>query len=188
MILEVDSAQTEITLKAYPDRVGRALVRAINRAVASARTVLVREIARDTGLKASAVRKALPLREATLNRAEGRLAASLKRIPLIDFGARGPEPSRGKGRGVSYRLAGGRNRLEHAFIAMMKTGHRGVFMRKAKARLGIRELKGPSLGHVFAKYRPLALARAKEIFETNFKHELEYTGGGGGVSDAGGSA
>jgi hypothetical protein len=164
----------EAELKEYPQRVRRALVRALNRAIASGRTVMVREIARDTGLTSKVVRDALPVQEASVNRPEARLAASLKRIPLINFGARGPEPSRGRGRGVTYRLRGGRNRVERAFIARMQSQHRGVFVRVGKARLPIRELFGPSLGHVFAKFRPAALARIREAFDKNFAHELGF--------------
>lgn len=177
-------------------RIGVALVRALNRGIRSARPVMVREIARDIGLRAKDVRDAMPMRDATKNRPEATLGAGLKRIPLIDFRATGPEPSRGRGRGVSYRLQGGRSRIPSAFIATMQSGHRGVFSRGNKrqstsGRLPISELFGPSLGHVFAKYRALALARAQEVFMTNFDHEFTFAGTQGGVSvgadqDAGG--
>src|SRR6185295_6722251 len=127
------SAGVARMLNAYPDRVTRATVRALNRGIASARTLMVREIARDTGLKSADVRNALPMREATANNLTATLAASLKRIPLIKFNARGPEPSRGKGRGVTYRLTGSRGRHPNAFIATMGSGHRGVFARIAGA-------------------------------------------------------
>jgi len=161
-------------LAEFPEKAQRALLRAMNRSIASGRTVMVREIARDTGLKSKDVRAALVMREAFANRPEASLAAKLKRLPLIDFRARGPEPSRGKGRGVTYRLQGGKGRVENAFIATMKSEHRGVFKRAGEARLGIVELKGPSLGHVFAKYRPLGLARVQEVFDKNFAHEAGF--------------
>ncbi len=168
----------------FPSHIRKGFVRALNRAVASARTVMVREIARDTGLRSKDVRDALLMSEATQNRPEARLAASLKKIPLIKFRARGPFPSRGRGRGVTYRLTGSRGRHPNAFIARMKSGHEGVFKRadstshKSAAawskNLPIIELHGPSLGHVFAKYRPLAAARAREVFETNLDHEMSW--------------
>jgi hypothetical protein len=160
--------------KDYPRRTDLAMLRAINRALSSARTVMVREIAGDTRLKSGDVRAALPLQEATGNRPVGRLAASLKRIPLIKFGARGPEPSRGKGRGVSYALGRSRGRVESAFVATMKSGHRGVFARAGKKRLPVHELHGPSLGHVFRKHRSKGIARAQEVFEKTFDHEMKF--------------
>jgi hypothetical protein len=180
MQLSVETSGSDaiaIDLRDYPAKVTRATVRALNRAIASGRTVMVREIARDTGLRSKDVRDAMVMREASAARPEARLAARLKRIPLIDFRARGPEPSRGRGKGVTYRLSGGRGRIESAFIATMKSGHRGVFRRKGKERLGIIELYGPSLGQVFRKYRAQGMARAQEMFEKNFDHELGFVKG-----------
>ena len=190
-----------------PQAVTRAMVRALNRSIASGRTVMVRGIAGDIGLRSKDVREALRPREATLSRPEASLAASLKRIPLIEFRARGAEPSRGKGRGVTYRIGGASKRLEHAFIATMSSGHRGVFMRthallpgqsgprfssrKSKGawspNLPIKEKHGPSLGRVFAKHRPAGLARVREQFLKVFGHELRFErslapGGGSMVS------
>ncbi len=161
-------------LEAFPRRAQKIIVRALNRGIDSARTAMVREIATDTGLKSKDVRDALSLQHANFETPEARLGARLKRLPLIAFGARGPEPSRGKGRGVSYRLGtGGRGRVENAFIATMRSGHRGVFKRTGKKRLPIQELFGPSLGHVFGKYRAVGRARAEEVFMTNLTHDLD---------------
>lgn len=175
MTLEIDGlAEALAGLDKYQHaRVAKAAIRAMNRGINSARTLMVRELARETGLKSGTVREAVPVREATASRLEARLAASLKRIPLVDFNARGPLPSRGRGR-LTYRIGPRRNRVPSAFLAVMKSGHKGVFKRKGKGRLPIQELFGPSLGHIFAKHRAAALARAQEIFEKNFDHELEF--------------
>jgi hypothetical protein len=173
-IVLVGQADIDAALREYPKRATRALVRAMNRALTSGRTVMVQRIAADTGLKSGDIRKAITLREASSQRLEARLGIGLKRIPLISFNARGQEPSRGRGRGVSYRLRGGAGRIPNAFIATMRSGHRGVFVRSAKARLPIRELFGPSLGHVFARYRPEAIARIQEAFATNFASEMKF--------------
>jgi len=176
-VVLVGDKELDALLKDYPGRATRATVRAMNRAITSGRTLMVQRIAADTGLRSGDIKKAMSLRNATAQRLEARLGVGLKRIPLIDFNARGPEPSRGKGRGVSYRLRGGGGRVANAFIATMKSGHRGVFARAGKARLPIRELFGPSLGHVFAKYRPEGIERAREAFVTNFKHEMGFEAG-----------
>jgi hypothetical protein len=168
-------------LQGRADKLNRSMVRAINRTIGSVRTVMVREMSRDLGLKSKDVRDALSFRQASLARTEAALGARLKRMPLIDFKATGPEPSHGKGRGVAYKLSGARDRIENAFIATMPSGHRGVFVRKAKARLAIRELFGPSLGRVFAKYRPVGIARGREVLVSNLQHELAFAGDGGSV-------
>lgn len=182
--VEIEGAEAiAIDLRDYPSKVTKALVRALNRSINSGRTVMVREMAGDTGLKSKDIRDALTMREASASRPEASLGATIKRIPLMKFNAKGPVPSRGRGRGVTYRLRGGRGRVENAFIATMQSGHTGVFRRVGKARLGIIELLGPSLGQVFKKFRPAGLARAYEVFQKNFDHELNFVKGG--APDAG---
>lgn len=170
----------------------RAAVWSMNRAIVSGRAVMAREIARDLGMGVGSVKDAMPERRATIASAEAAFAAKMKRIPLLDFRASGPEPSRGKGRGVSYRLPTGRGRLPNAFIVQMQSTHRGVFVRSGKAgirtgriigwrkskgawsfNLPIHELFGPSLGHVFAKFQPMGLAATREAFDTAFAHEWD---------------
>ena len=164
----------DVDLRDAPSITRRAVVRALRRAITAARTLMVREISKDVGLKSKDVKDALRMTEPSFSNPTAQLAAKLKRIPLIRFSARGPEPSRGRGKGVTYRLGQRRGRNEHAFIAVMKSGHRGVFKRKSTKRLPIYQLYGPSLGHVFEKYQPAGQARAIEMFEKNLDHELTF--------------
>lgn len=173
-IVLIGQAEVDAALRDYPKKASRALVRAMNRALTSGRTLMVQRIAADTGLKSGDIKKAFVQGTATAENLEARIGVGLKRIPLISFNARGREPSRGKGRGVSYRMKGGSGRIETAFISTMKSGHRGVFVRSGKARLPIRELFGPSLGHVFAKYRPEGVAKVREAFAKNFASEMAF--------------
>ncbi len=163
----VERAIKQLKTRALP-----AIARALNRSIASGKTEMVRAIADDMRLKQSDLRDKLLITPATPQRLVATLAASKKRIPLMLFGARGPVPSRGKGRGVTARTATGR--YPTAFIATMPTGHVGVFQRKNKGRLPIKELFGASIGHVFEKYRPQGLARAEEQLVKNISHELRF--------------
>lgn len=161
-----------------------AAARALNRGIVSARTAMVQEMANDTGLTSTVLKSAMRTQEA---RPGGELVARLwvsgKRLPLINFGAKGPEPSRGKGRGVTARLGGARNRYESAFIATVGS-HRGVFIRAAnlvrKGRgawsknLPIVELRGPSLPRVFRKVLPIGLARGQESLAKNLASEMAF--------------
>lgn len=151
-----------------------AVTRALNRSADSGKTAMTRAIAADTGLAARAVRDQLIVARANAGNQVATITVRGKRIPLIDFKARGLEPTRGKGRGVSYRLPTGRGRAERAFIATMSTGHRGVFMRTGRSRLPIRELFGPSLPHVFAKYQKVGRDRAYEQLFKNLRSELRF--------------
>jgi hypothetical protein len=151
-----------------------AVPRALNRAIGSAKVAMARLIADDMRLKVGDVTEKIRVEEARPDKLVARLYASPKRIPLIDFAAKGPEPSRGKGRGVTANLGGGRNRYPNAFIATMRSGHRGVFARKAKARLPIRELFGPSIAFVFQKHHDVGLARGREQLEKNLRSEFRF--------------
>src|SRR5690348_11331324 len=131
----------------YPKAVTRALVRSLNRAITAGRTLMAQRVSKDTGLKSSTVKAAMKSQKATAARPVAALSTGLTRIPLVQFRARQTR------RGVSYRLGGASSRIPNAFLATMATGHTGVFRRVGKKRLPIKELFGPSLGHVFAKYR-----------------------------------
>jgi hypothetical protein len=181
--IEVNDKAVIADLTGYSAKITRVAVRSLNRAIQSGKTAMTRDIARDTGLKVGDIKDAMPVVQATRERLMAVFGATLKRIGLIHFKARGPEPSRGRGRGVSYGLPGGRSRVADAFIAKMASGHPGVFKRTGRARLPIVELYGPSLGHVFQKYRPAGLARTREAFETAFDHELARLTTGQGVAD-----
>lgn len=177
-----------ITLGQQSQAVKKAAVRAMNRGMAAGRTIMTKSISQDTGLKSGTVRDALVYQQASFSQPEASLAASLKRIPLIEFNAKDSGVNRGTGRrsnavirgvrsrtgsGVTYKLPTGAGRIPDAFIATMASGHRGVFVRAGRGRLPIRERFGPSIGHVFSKYRADALARVIEMFQKNFGHELE---------------
>ncbi len=153
-------------------RIAVAGVRAINRTAASEKVAISRAVATDMRLKVGVVKDAISVRKATVNVPTAHVIAKGKRIPAIDFGARGPEPSRGKGKGVSAKLPGGR--YPHAFIARMRSGHRGVFQRTGKARLPVVELKGPSIVHVFKKHLAIGEARRNEQLLKEIKHEIEF--------------
>lgn len=185
--IEVDGAAVvDLDLAGQPAKVDRAFIRAANRSIKSGRTLMTRLIAADTGLKSKDVRDAISLREATGPNPIASIRARAKRIPLIKFGAKGPMPSRGRGRGVSYRLKGSKGRIEHAFLAKTRRQadgsggeHLGVFVRAGKKRLPIKEKFGPSIGQVFSKHRQQGLARTLEVFDNNFDHEMDFIAGGG---------
>lgn len=152
-----------------------AAARAINRTLTSERASIGSDVAKDMGLKLATVKDAMTIEKATTSTLSGRLIARGKRIPRIEFDARGPEPSRGRGRGVSYRGEGGRIRVPNAFIATVGSGgHRGVFVRRTTKRLPIRELFGPSIAHVFEKLVPNGEARRNEVLVKNLQHEIEF--------------
>jgi hypothetical protein len=152
-----------------PARVERATMRALTRGGTAGRAEMARRIAKDMGMKVGDAKEAVLLQPATLKNLSVRLVASTKRRPLFDFQARQT------GRGVTFRGVGGtRTLVASAFVATMKTGHQGVFLRKGKPRLPIRELFGVSVGHVFNRHRAAVVTVITATFDKNLASELKF--------------
>ena len=116
-----------------PRKLARATVHALNDGAVHARAESVRLIGAEWNVKATDIRKALTVRRATVAKQESAVEAAGGRgkgIALASFGARTTK----KGVTVKLKRSGTRGLLPGAFIARMKSGHRGVFQRKAKSR------------------------------------------------------
>lgn len=172
--LTFDDSKVTANIARLKQQAPIAIARALNKSVASGRTVMAREMSKDLGIKVGDVRDKIAVTEATSQRQWARLETKGKRIPLEAFSATGNIPSRGKGRGVSYRLGAQRKRIATAFRAHMASGHTGVFRRTGTKRLPIIELFGPSLPKVFLKFRPIGLARCAEQLRKNLVHEFRF--------------
>jgi len=165
-----------------------AAARALNRVAVSTRAEASREIRQVYVLKARAIKAQIRLTRATAQSLEARLTASGKRIPLIEFQARQNR------QGVSVRIkrAGGRKTVRHAFVARMRSGHVGVFLRlepgsnkfapRSRRRrvrrsgpdLPIIELKSLSLPKAFTNREVVAAMTriASARFNIEFQREL----------------
>lgn len=193
--IRLESGGLEKELKAMGANIPAVMARSLNRAGTTGRAVMARHINKDTGIAIGAVKKEIRLDRATRSDPVVRLEIRGRRIPLIAFQARGPEPSRGRGRGVSYRLPSGRGRIRNAFIATMPSGHRGVFIRKTPTRsrrgrprsspaLPILELFGPSLPYVFEKYIPEFRKAASESLVKNLRSAINFARSKAGLPSA----
>lgn len=170
--LKFNIQQTQRAVAKLREKAPYAIARAINRAAVSGRTQLARDTSADMKLKVGVVRDKIVIEEATTTKHLAKVYASNKRVALIEFGARGRYPSRGKGKGVSARTQTGR--YPNAFIAFMRSGHKGVFARKTTARLPIHELFGPSIAHVASKHAPAAADRMKQQCLKNLVSEFRF--------------
>lgn len=143
--------------------------RAQNRAIQSARTQLTRDVRDDLqGLKAGTVRDRISIFSANKSHPIARLQARTQRVPLVEFGAKGPFPSRGRG---AVRLKG--RTYAHAFMMPRRSGGLGVFERPSGPRLPVIELKGPSIYQSAVHHLGPAADRAKEVFAARLEHEMQ---------------
>lgn len=173
--LKLDTSQWQRALDQLGKSARFAVARGLNRTGASERTAMARAVSQDMGIKVGAARDAIKVEKANAANLSCRVVARGKPLPLIDFKARGPLPSRGRGRGVSYVMQGQRKTIAKAFIAVVGSGgHKGVFLRKGKGRLPIRELYGASIAHVFGNLIPVGEARRADVLQKNVAHEIEF--------------
>jgi len=188
-------------LERMANGIPQAAQRAMSRALDTTETHVVRALRRDLGLDREAIARSIEVKKPTFSDLTGYLKVRRYagmggrktprgKIPLIYFNARGPEPSRGKGSGVRYRLpAPGRGAVTKGFILELRSKHRGVYRRKMDAgRLPIVELYGPSLARVARRSDVMRPARVvyREAFAKRLRHELgRLTTGRGGADGAG---
>lgn len=196
----------------------KATARALNRTADSTKTHAVRRVAADLDIAQRRIRENIYVTRARPDRLVATVEArpggagvgtfqskkaAQGRIPLLEFHAR----ARKRG-GVSYRLPTGRGLAPQGFIAMMASGHVGVFKRipgtqmerskwlRHSLRLGrdmkrqkIMELFGPSIPHSLSSPAILEAVKATagETLQKNLLHELEYllSQQGGGTADGG---
>lgn len=147
------------------------VARSLSRAANSAKTAMAQAIATELGAKASDIKRYIFTKPATEDTLEARVYPQGKAgIPLIKLGATGPEPSRGKGGGVTVPGGGV---YPHAFIAKTPSGHRGVFERKGTARLPIKELRTTPITDVFRRLRAVGMAKAEEALKADLVVDLK---------------
>ena len=178
--IDVETKGLEVFLDAAPKKTSIALLRALKRGTKSAATHANRVAAKDMGLKVGDVRKRIRVKPPNGQTLSGELRPSLSRIPIIEFGAKGPRPSRGRGRGISYRSGSGRKTNPNAFFATL--GNReGVHEREGRSRTPTRELFGPSVGRVVDLHRNEIMARGEEVVTAEIDRQLKRIFGGVGA-------
>lgn len=135
--IKMDTKEVERAFREAPKTAEKALIRTLNRTIDKVRVAASRTVRETYNIKAGDLNKSVKVSKAGPSKFETILNIFGKPVGLIAFGARQTA------KGVTYKIlkGGGRDRLTHAFIATMKSGHRGVFERIGKTRLKIRERK-----------------------------------------------
>lgn len=153
----------------------RAVGSALNHTISQVKTQANRLIREEIKLKSKDINNRLVIVRANSSKGawmqlQARMKVSGKPVPLISYGAR-----QTKG-GVVVRVKNKRTVLKHAFIARMRSGHQGVFVRKGKKRLPIQELYSTRVSDVFNNngFMPKLAGFAQEKFLQNFVANLQY--------------
>lgn len=166
--------------KGIPKIMAMAATRALKRAAVSARAELSRGLNKETGVRVKVIKPRLTMKLPSPDDLEAIVRVSGRRIPAIEYRAK-QTPT-----GVIFGTGSSRALLKGAFIATMKSGHRGVYSRQRPSRsrkgkprsspgLPIFERFGVPLSIVALRTDILksALAVGEASFQKNFEHELK---------------
>src|SRR6056297_2022745 len=180
---KLDVERLKADLRHIKDGMPISVMRSINRTLPGIRTDMVAIARREYTVKAKAARKNIDIRKASKSRLSGGVTSVGKPIPLINFDVRPNRPSPKRKipytveviRGQRKEIGGG------GFVAVMNSGHKGVFWRAKKGekkvgRLPIHELSGPRIEDLYA--RPEITAeierKADERMTKELKHQADY--------------
>lgn len=176
-----------------------ALIRATNRSMAESKTNAARKVNQKVNLTITKIKKDIKVNKMHKGNLNGNIYSSGFPLPLINYGARQTQ----KGVTVKVLRAGKRDLVKHAFIATMKSGHKGAFWREKigggkniwkagkrisiptwekndprsrKFRLKIKELYGPRMQDVLGgdDIFPLVLTWAGFRVAVNMDREVNY--------------
>jgi len=181
---EASLKEAEHILRAVPRGFPRVMRRAINRAVDMAATDLKRRTADQIKLPKGEIARGIYKRKASYSNLAGSIDALPYRPALTKFPG-----TRQLKRGVKYRIGKeGFKIIEHAFIAVMKSGHRGVFsratytkgvwepMKTKPEKEKIYQSKGPSIWKIITGVPGLLTAANQKAAENLSKQVNEYMG------------
>jgi hypothetical protein len=167
-------------LKTYPNALATGgVVRALNRAMAGARTDVVKQARARYNVKAGEVRRLMMVREARGNYKTASLHISGHATPLYAYGARPAAPRPKKppriGASVMVTRVSGRLKIPGAFVADMPTRGRSLYYRPGKDRNKVLKLYGVSVPQMVDDDRSMDVIEkgARDRFNKTLNHEIE---------------
>lgn len=154
--------------------VEKAIVRSLNRTLASLKTLAnsnTRDVIR---LKLKDVADRLTTVDATSSTSYAALTIKDTPVPLILY----TSGSAQKKSGVRINVKGTSRVVANAFIATMRSGHEGVFKRVGAKRLPIEELFSTSVRDVFKDNNKVTqlIEAGRDKFKTEFASNLKFYG------------
>lgn len=176
---KLDTRPLERRLRVLKKSTGRrALARALNVGLAGLVAESKAEAKKATTLKAGRVNQAFRKQRARVGRGHAELGIGTQPVPLIHFRAR---PMKRGGVSFQVKRQGGRQRLKHAFVATMPSGHEGVFERNLKKQIprrapgyhGLRISEKHSTGVGVHLGRPKVKRRIMDEGKRRFIKELD---------------
>lgn len=154
-------------LRVEENKIRTAALRATNKMLRWTRPTISRTVAQDINIKVGLVRhslKTVPARKTNLEAHIGlpRKSGVIKAIDL------------GRARQTQQGVTTGKRKWDKAFIGTMPTGHEGIYKRKGKSRLPIREMQLVLTGRLADAMENVATGEGPRQFKKLFERELKY--------------
>lgn len=148
--------QIEERLGSLKKKTPTVLANAINRAVTSIKKSMAIETSSKYNITSTDVKKTISIHKATRSNLVGRTISRSSPIALAKFKVSPNSPLKfgvsGKRSPLAYKASVKKGKIPEkldknpkAFIAIMKSGHKGVFIRKTGESLPMKQLFGPSV-------------------------------------------
>ena len=157
----------DFALTASKDQIEKAALRALNKTSRWLRSDLVSQTAKSLNIKSTPIRDVLVIVRAKKTNLKTTVGLS-KRGGVIRAIDAGSATQNSKGVRV------GKRQFDNAFLATMPSGHHGVFKRKGKERLPIKEVQIFISSKLHDLMEEASHGRALSHFETVFERELRY--------------
>lgn len=168
--------RVETLLAGVPKGAERALSNAMNRGISKVRTGAVKEVKEVYTVQSSAAKKATNTRmkKASTGDLAGYISFAGYKIPLYKFKVTPKEPGMKK-KVMAEVKKGSKTPFEHAFIAQMENGHKGVFERETSKRFPIEEKMGLAMGQMLENQNVIAKLEkeAQKTVDERITHEID---------------
>ena len=168
-----DNKNIKKLLSNFPKNIQYKIIkRAVTRAVQSARVAVTKEIKTDYNIDTTHIKQSLNVKQ---TRNSAFLQVKSRPRALSYFGARPKQPTykQGQKASVQIKTITERKQVNSAFVAIMNSGHIGVFIHLGNRK--IKELYGPSVTGM-AK-NPLVeqafIKKVNETLEDRLLHEID---------------
>ena len=164
-----------------PNEFNKAMARAINDALAAAKTQALKGVTDRYTIKRKEIADLVSTRKASGDNPGGMLRFRSQRKGLAKFKTRPAAPPIQSGVPVERRkavqvelLKGHGFTLPKGFVAQMRSGHIGVFRREGAERLGIDERTGPTIAHMVGSREVIenVQERADEVLNNRIDHHI----------------
>lgn len=152
------------SINALPEQVNRASMFAINRTAEWLKSSAAREISAQKRIKLKIIRDRFKIAKANKKHLSASISANMWALKGKDLGNMSQSP---------VGAIAGNYTFRGAFVATMKSGHRGVFRRKGKERLPIKEQYVMLDNYASKLIATLINQESQAVFEKHFGHQIK---------------